>query len=115
MGLLAPPAPHLRVALNVREELGQDVHHELVLGGNPLMDAPIDVIERGLRRVELALARLWFFALGFLTPPAIKRILGLLSKPLLVDGAHYHMPRATAITITRIMAIGLSVWVASAA
>jgi hypothetical protein len=77
----------------LREELGQDAHHELMLGGNPLRDAPIDVIERGLRRVEPALARPRLFALGFLAPPAIKRILGLLSK--LADGAHYRMPRVT--------------------
>ena len=73
----------------MREELGQNIHHELMLGGNPLLDAPIDVVERELRRVEPALARLWFFLLGFLAPPAIKRILGLLSKPfLLADVAH---------------------------
>jgi hypothetical protein len=72
----------------MREELGQDVHHEPMLGGNPLLDA-IDVVERELRRVEPALARLRLFALGFRTPPAIKRILGLLSKPfLLADVAH---------------------------
>jgi hypothetical protein len=77
----------------MREELGQDVHHELMLGGNPLLDAPIDVVERELRRVEPALARLRLFALGFLAPPAIKRILGLLSKPfLLAHVAHYRMP-----------------------
>jgi hypothetical protein len=44
-----------------------------MLGGNLLRDAPIDVIERELRRVEPALARLRLFALGFLAPPAIKR------------------------------------------
>jgi hypothetical protein len=76
---------------------------------------PIDVIERELRRVEPALARLWFFALGFLAPPAIKRILGL-SKPFLLGNvAHPYAPRYCAITITRIMAIGLSMWAASAA
>src|SRR4029077_19353468 len=49
--LLAPRPlrpPHLWVALNLREELGQDTHHKLMLGGNALLDAPIDVIERGL-------------------------------------------------------------------
>jgi len=56
----------------MREDLGQDVHHELMLGGNPLFDAPIDVVERGRRRVEPALAGLRLFA----PPPAIKRILG---------------------------------------
>jgi hypothetical protein len=97
----------------VREELDQDVHHELMLGGHPLLDAPIDVIERGGRRVEPALARLRLFA----PPPAIERILGLLSKPfLLADGAHSRMPRATVqLSITRIRTIGLSVWMASAA
>jgi LysR substrate binding domain len=86
--------PHLWVALNLREELGQDTHHKLMLGGDALLDAPIDVIERGRRRVELALARLRLFALGFLAPPAIKRILGLLSKPfLLANVAHYRVPR----------------------
>jgi hypothetical protein len=43
-----------------------------MLGGNPLFDAPIDVVERGRRRVEPALAGLRLFA----PPPAIKRILG---------------------------------------
>src|SRR5262245_19291370 len=89
--------------------------HEVVLGGNALIDAPIDVVERGQRCVEAALARLWLFAaLGFLTPPTIKRIIGFLS--LLTDGAHYRMPRATVhMTITRIIAFGLSGQVASAA
>ena len=73
-------SPHLGVALNVREELGQDVHHELMLGGNPLLDAPIDVIERGLRRVEPALARLRLFALGSPPSRAIKLVLGLLRR-----------------------------------
>ena len=86
--------PHLRVALNLREHLGQDSHHILMLGGNPLLDAPIDVVERERRRVEPALAPLRFFAaFGFLAPPAIKRIFGLLSKLfLLADGAHYSCP-----------------------
>jgi hypothetical protein len=67
-----------------------------VLGSDPVLDAPIDVVERGQRRVEPALARPWLFALGFLAPPAIKRIiLGLLSKPLLLAECSYRMPRAT--------------------
>jgi hypothetical protein len=87
-----------------------------MLGGNPLLDAPIDVIERGLRRVEPALARPRLFALGFLAPPAIKRILGLLLKPFLLGNvAHPYAPRYCAITITRIMAHGLSMWAVSAA
>jgi hypothetical protein len=79
-----------------------------VLGGDPLLDAPIDVVERELRRVEPALARPRLFE----PPPAIKRILGLLSKPfLLADGVHCRMPRATMrMRITRIMARGLSTW-----
>jgi hypothetical protein len=39
-----------------------------VLGGDPLLDASINVVERGRRRVEPALARLRLFALGFLAP-----------------------------------------------
>jgi hypothetical protein len=50
-----------------------------VLGSDPVLDAPIDVIERELRRVQLALAR-----------PR------LLSKPfLLANDAHYRMLGAT--------------------
>jgi len=87
-----------------------------MLGGNPLLDAPIDVVERGQRRVEPALARPRLFALGFLAPPAIKRILGLLSKPfLLADVCSLpYAPRYYSITITRIVAVGLSVWAAGA-
>src|SRR6516162_9759114 len=48
-----------------------------MLGGDPLPDAPIDVVERGRHRVELALARLRLFALGSHTPPSI---LGLLRR-----------------------------------
>src|SRR5262245_13495182 len=96
--LLAPRAcwprrpPHLRVSLKVREELGQDADHELVLGGDPFPDALIDLSQRGRHNVELALARPF----------------------LLANVAHYRMPRATThITITRIMARGLSMWAAS--
>jgi hypothetical protein len=45
---------------------------------NPFRDAPIDLIQRG--RHNVALARLRVFALGFHTPPSIKRILGLLRR-----------------------------------
>jgi hypothetical protein len=52
-----------------------------VLGGDPLLDAPIDVVECGRRRrVQLALARLRLFALGSPTSRAIKRVLGLLGR-----------------------------------
>jgi hypothetical protein len=44
------------------------------------MDALIDLSQRGRHNVELALARLWLFALGFHTSPTIKRILGLLRR-----------------------------------
>src|SRR5262249_43873563 len=49
---------HLRIALKLREDLAQDVNHELMLGGNPLLDAPIDLSQRGRRNVDLALQRL---------------------------------------------------------
>jgi hypothetical protein len=73
-----------------------------VFGGNALIYAPINVVERELRRVELELAQLWFFALA---PPAIKRILGLLSK--LANVARPYAPRYY-VTITRIIVLGLS-------
>jgi len=58
-----------------------------------ICDWKIDRVECEGRCVEPALARPRLFALA---PPAIKRILGLLSKPfLLADGAHYRMPCAT--------------------
>jgi hypothetical protein len=66
--------------LKPREDLAHDLNHELMLGGNPLLDALIDLSQRGRHNVELTLARLWFFALGSHTPPAIKRILGLLRR-----------------------------------
>jgi hypothetical protein len=76
-----------------------------MLGGNPLLDAPIDVVERELRRVEPALARLWFFLLGFHTKPF-----------LLANVAHYRMPpRYCAHKYNANQAIGLLVWVACAA
>jgi hypothetical protein len=51
-----------------------------MLGGDPFPDAPIDLSQRERQNVELALARLWLFALGFHMSPAIKRILGLLRR-----------------------------------
>src|SRR5262245_51792903 len=45
-----------------------------MLGGDPFGDALIDLSQRGRHN---ALARLWFFALGFHTPPSI---LGLLRR-----------------------------------
>src|SRR5262245_56866957 len=51
-------SPHLRVALKLRDDLAQDVNHELMLGGNPLLDAPIDLSQRRRRKVDLALQRL---------------------------------------------------------
>jgi hypothetical protein len=61
---MAPVAPHLGVVLKLSKELAQDVDQELVLGGDPFFNAPIDLSQRGRRNVELALARLWLFALG---------------------------------------------------
>src|SRR5262245_8532940 len=70
-----------------------------MLGGNPLLDAPIDLSQRGRHNVELALARLWLFALSFHTSPVIKRILGLLWRhsKLGINGVstihcHLHQP-----------------------
>src|SRR5262245_20381752 len=51
-----------------------------MLGCNPLLDALIDLSQRGRHNVELALARLRLFALSFHTSPARKRILGLLRR-----------------------------------
>src|SRR5262249_6523923 len=74
--------------------LRQNIHDELVLSGDSLPDALVDVVKRDLRRVQLALARPF----------------------LLANVAHYRMPRATMhITITRIIAPGLSVEAANAA
>src|SRR5215510_10464069 len=56
--------PHLRVVLKLRDDLARDVNHELMLGGNPLLDAPIDLSQRGRRNVDLALQRLDFFLDG---------------------------------------------------
>src|SRR5262249_24698209 len=50
------------------------------LGGDPCFNALIDLSQRGRHNVELALARLWLFALGFHTSPSIKRVLGLLRR-----------------------------------
>src|SRR5262249_41231861 len=49
--------PHLRVVLKLRDDLARDVNHELMLGGNSLLDAPIDLSQRGRRNVDLALQR----------------------------------------------------------
>jgi hypothetical protein len=35
-------SPDLRVVLKLRKDLGQDVHHELVFGGDPFFNALID-------------------------------------------------------------------------
>jgi hypothetical protein len=73
-------SPHLRVVLKLRKDLGQDINHELVLGGDPLLDATIDLVERGRRRVELALARLRL-RLGLHALPALKRVFGVRRDP----------------------------------
>src|SRR6516165_10113213 len=62
--------------MQLREDFSDDVAHELMLGGDPLRNALIDLSQRGRHNVELALARLRLFALGFHTSPTIKRILG---------------------------------------
>src|SRR5262249_3441916 len=54
--------------------------HELMLGGDPFPDALIDLSQRRRHNVELALARLWLFALGLHAAPAVKRVLGLLRR-----------------------------------
>src|SRR5262249_13207927 len=82
------------LVLKVRDSLRQNIHDELVLSGDSLPDALVDVVQGQKRRVQLALARPF----------------------LLANVAHYRMPRATThITITRIMARGLSMYAASAA
>src|SRR5262245_64703102 len=92
-------SPHLRVVLKLRDDLAYDFDHELMLGGNPLLDAPIDLSQRGRRNVDLALARWGLFALGFHTSPVIKWILGLLRRhpKLGINGVstihcHLHQP-----------------------
>jgi hypothetical protein len=42
--------------LKSRDDVCQELKRSLALLGNPLSDAPIDVVERELRRVELARA-----------------------------------------------------------
>src|SRR5262249_7418940 len=66
-------SPHLRVALKLREDLAQDVNHELMPGGNPLLDAPIDLSQRGRRNVDLALQRLDPLLNGARDPPTQTR------------------------------------------
>jgi hypothetical protein len=39
-------SPHLRVVLK-RKDLGQDVHHKLVLGNDPFFNALIDLSSEG--------------------------------------------------------------------
>jgi len=65
-------SPHLRVALKLRDDPAHDLNHELTLGGDPCFNALIDLSQRGRHNVELALARLWLFALSFHTPPGIR-------------------------------------------
>jgi hypothetical protein len=64
----------------VREDLGQDVRHEPVFGGDLCVYTFINLSERGRRNVEVAFARLRLFALGPHASAAIKRILGLLRR-----------------------------------
>jgi hypothetical protein len=51
-----------------------------MLGGDPFFNALIDLSQRRRYGVELALARLRLFALGPHSPPAVKRVLGLLRR-----------------------------------
>src|SRR5262245_40437394 len=55
-------SPHLRVSLKVRDSLRQNIHDELVLSGDSLPDALVDVVKRDLRRVQLALVRPFLLA-----------------------------------------------------
>src|SRR5262249_9703349 len=50
------------LVLNARDSLRQDIHDELVLSGDSLPDALVDVFKRDLRRVQLALARPFLLA-----------------------------------------------------
>jgi hypothetical protein len=45
-----------RLILQARDNVGQDLHHPLVLNSNPLPDALIDIVDRQEGCVELALA-----------------------------------------------------------
>src|SRR5262249_982451 len=80
--LLAPRAwrpwwshrPFLPLILQVRDDFGDDVTHELMLGGDPFPDALIDLSQRGRHNM---LARLRLSALGSHASPAI---LGLLRR-----------------------------------
>jgi len=58
--------------MQLREDFGYDVAHELMLGGNPFRDALIDLSQRGRHN---ALARLRLFALCFHASPAVERVL----------------------------------------
>jgi hypothetical protein len=62
--------------LQVRDKLGQYGHRELMLGGDPLLDALIDFGHRGRRSVELALMRLRL-GLRLQTLPVLKCVLFL--------------------------------------
>jgi hypothetical protein len=42
----------------MRDNLGQDIHPELMLGGDPLADALIDLSHCGRRSIRFALSRL---------------------------------------------------------
>src|SRR5262249_37010357 len=59
------------LVLKVRDSPRQNIHDELVLSGDSLPDALVDIVKRDWRRVQLALARPF----------------------LLANVAHYRMPR----------------------
>src|SRR5262249_57547867 len=68
------------LVLKVRNSLRQNIHDELVLSGDSLPDALVDVVKRDLRRGHTALRR----------------------PVLLANGGHDPIPRATTpITLTR--------------
>jgi len=66
--------------MQLREDFGYDVAHELMLGGNPFRDALIDLSQRGRHNVGLGLARHRLFALGSHASPAVERVLRLLRR-----------------------------------
>jgi hypothetical protein len=62
--------------LQLRNDVGHDPDHPLVLGGDTLVDTLIDFSQSGRRRsIELALSRLRRFRLRLQALPTLKRVL----------------------------------------
>jgi hypothetical protein len=70
--------PHL--VLKVRQSLREDIYNELVLNGDSLPDALVNIVEREPRRVELARAGLGL-RLRLEATPALERVLSFRRDP----------------------------------